>query len=94
MNQLEEWFFDIPPITRAYLCGIALVTAGVVMSEMNFRERNMYSQSNYQQLQWLAPLHLFFSWKLIYHGQYWRLLSSFFYFGSLSFDLLFHLYFL
>jgi hypothetical protein len=40
MNQVEEWFFDIPPITRAYLCGIALVTAGVVISEMKREAEN------------------------------------------------------
>lgn len=37
---------------------------------------------------------LFFSRQLILEGQYWRLITSFLYLGSLGFDWLLHTYFL
>jgi Derlin-2/3 len=47
------------------------------------------------QLQFCNKYQLFFSWKLFWNeGQYWRLLSTFLYFGKFSLDTLFHLYFL
>lgn len=33
MNQFEEWYFDIPVITRVYVTGICLMTAAVVSLE-------------------------------------------------------------
>lgn len=42
----------------------------------------------------VSPLTLYYNYDLILNkGQYWRLLSSFMFFGSFSLDFLFHIYF-
>ena len=41
----------------------------------------------------VSPLTLYYNYDLILRGQYWRLLSSFLFFGPFSLDFLFHLYF-
>lgn len=41
-----------------------------------------------------SPLALYYNYDLIFEKkQYWRLLSSFFYFGNFGIDFLFHMYF-
>ncbi|GME35331.1 Derlin [Neofusicoccum parvum] len=43
----------------------------------------------------VSPFQLFYSYRAVfYKNQYWRVLSTFFYFGPLSLDLLFHVFFL
>lgn len=42
----------------------------------------------------LPPLRLLYDWPLIRKGEVWRLLTNFFFFGSLDLDFLFHMYFL
>ncbi|GMH67592.1 hypothetical protein TrLO_g9408 [Triparma laevis f. longispina] len=42
----------------------------------------------------ISPFSLYFNSKLILQGQYYRLLTSFGYFGTFSLDFLFHCYFL
>ena len=43
----------------------------------------------------LSPLALYYNYDLIFEkGQYWRLFSSYFFFGTFSLDFLFHMYFL
>ncbi|PKY06852.1 putative ER-associated proteolytic system protein Der1 [Aspergillus campestris IBT 28561] len=43
----------------------------------------------------LTPFQLFYSFRAVYvKSQYWRLFTSFLYFGPLSLDLLFHVFFL
>jgi len=47
------------------------------------------------QCQVLTPFQLFYSFRAVYvKSQYWRLLSTFVYFGPLNVDLLFHVFFL
>jgi Derlin-2/3 len=42
----------------------------------------------------VSPLTLYFNLDLIWSkGQYWRLFSSFFYFGTFGLDFIFHMYF-
>jgi len=46
------------------------------------------------QCQLVAPLHLYFSFKAAFtNGQMWRALTTFFYFGPISLDFVFHLFF-
>lgn len=46
-------------------------------------------------LDFLSPLTLYYNFDLVYYkGQYWRLFSSFIYFGNFSIDFVFHLYFI
>ncbi|KAL1889365.1 hypothetical protein Sste5346_008932 [Sporothrix stenoceras] len=47
------------------------------------------------QCQILTPFQLFYSYRSVFvKGQYWRLLTTFLYFGPISLDLIFHVYFL
>ncbi|KAJ3076248.1 hypothetical protein HDU98_004861 [Podochytrium sp. JEL0797] len=76
MTPLEEWFYELPIITRTY---ITLVFAETIACQLDF----------------VNPYQLHFSYDLIFVGhQYWRLLTSFLYFGGLSIDFLFHMFFL
>ncbi|KAI9092867.1 Derlin [Phlyctochytrium arcticum] len=46
------------------------------------------------QLQLVSPFHLYFSWTLIRRsGEWWRLITSFLYFGDISLNFLFHMFF-
>lgn len=42
----------------------------------------------------ISPFHLYFNLSLVREGQVWRLFTNFLYFGNLSLDFLFHMYFL
>ena len=44
-------------------------------------------------MDFVSPLTLYYNYELILRGQYWRILSSFLFFGSFSLDFLFHMYF-
>jgi Derlin-2/3 len=45
-------------------------------------------------LDFVSPLTLYYNFDLIFQkGQYWRLLTSYFFFGTFSLDFLFHVYF-
>ncbi|KAI3343700.1 derlin-2 [Ustulina deusta] len=47
------------------------------------------------QCQMVTPFQLFYSVRTVFNkGEYWRLLTTFLYFGPFSLDLLFHVYFL
>ncbi|KAJ3119309.1 Derlin-2 [Physocladia obscura] len=76
MLPLEEWWYEMPIITRTYVT-LALATTLAC------------------QLDLVQPYLLHFSYDLVFRGgQYWRLLTSFLYFGSLSIDFVFHMFFL
>uniref|UniRef100_A0A914MB38 Derlin n=1 Tax=Meloidogyne incognita TaxID=6306 RepID=A0A914MB38_MELIC len=46
------------------------------------------------QLDFVTPFHLYFNWHLIIHElQWWRLFTSFCYFGSIGFTFLFNMIF-
>ena len=45
-------------------------------------------------LDFVSPLTLYYNFDLIFQkGQYWRLVTSYFFFGTFSLDFLFHVYF-
>ncbi|CAM9939603.1 unnamed protein product [Ascophyllum nodosum] len=46
------------------------------------------------QIDAISAAKLFYSWPLICRGQLWRLVTNFFYFGSMDLYFLFHMYFL
>lgn len=47
------------------------------------------------QCEILTPFHLFYSYRAVFvKNQFWRLITNFLYFGPLSIDLLFHVFFL
>ena len=50
---------------------------------------------SWKQCQIVTPLQLYFSYKAAFtNAQPWRVLTNFFYFGSLSLDFVFHMFFL
>ncbi len=79
MNQqdpLQQWFMEVPPVTRGYLVVVVLTSLAC-------------------QLDLVSPFHLYFNWDLIVKGrQWWRLFTSFAFYGNLGVDFLFHLFFL
>lgn len=42
----------------------------------------------------VSPYQLYFNYDLVLKGQFWRLITSYLYFGAFSVDFLFHMYFL
>ncbi|KAJ3292694.1 hypothetical protein HDU79_001153 [Rhizoclosmatium sp. JEL0117] len=76
MTPLEEWYYELPIITRSY---ITLVVAETLACQLDL----------------VQPFQLHFSYDLVFKGhQYWRLVTSFLYFGGLSVDFIFHMFFL
>ncbi|KAL5034207.1 hypothetical protein BDV3_003778 [Batrachochytrium dendrobatidis] len=73
---VEQWYFDIPVITRLYSTCVVLMTLAC-------------------QLDLVSPYRLFYSWTMVWKAkQYWRVITTFLYFGSFSVDFLFHMFFL
>ncbi|TPX68581.1 hypothetical protein SpCBS45565_g03041 [Spizellomyces sp. 'palustris'] len=73
---IEEWYYEVPVITRTYVTAVVLTTLAC-------------------QLDLVSPFHLYFNWTLIWRSrQWWRLITSFLYFGNFSLDFLFHMFFL
>ena len=76
MSSFQDWYLEIPPVTRGYLTA-SVVTTAVCALEV------------------VSPFSLYFSARLIVVKlQVWRLFTNFFFFGSLSLDFLFHMFFL
>merc|ERR1712179_512433 len=46
------------------------------------------------KLNFLSPLKIYFNPELIYQGEYWRLFSSFFFFGNFNLHFIFHMMFI
>ncbi|KAJ6151079.1 hypothetical protein N7470_007673 [Penicillium chermesinum] len=73
---LEQWFYEMPPVTRWWT---AATVATSVLVHCNI----------------VTPFQLFYSFRSVYvKSQYWRLISTFLYFGPLNLDLIFHVFFL
>ncbi|KAI8577673.1 hypothetical protein K450DRAFT_251204 [Umbelopsis ramanniana AG] len=73
---LETWFYEIPPITRAYVTAACLTSLAV-------------------QLELVHPIKLWLDYdRILYGNEWWRLITNFLYFGPLSLDFMFHIFFL
>ncbi|CAG8896405.1 unnamed protein product [Penicillium egyptiacum] len=73
---LEQWFYEMPPVTRWWT--VATVATSLLV-----------------QCHIVTPFQLFYSFRSVYiKSQYWRLLTTFLYFGPLNLDLIFHVFFL
>jgi Derlin-2/3 len=73
---LEDWYKQLPPVTRAYTTLAFLTTAACA-------------------LEIITPFSIYFNARLIFQkGEVWRLLTNFFFFGSLGLDFVFHMFFL
>ncbi|KAI8610860.1 Der1-like family-domain-containing protein [Chytriomyces sp. MP71] len=76
MTPLEEWYFELPIVTRTYM---TLVFAETLACQLDL----------------ISQYQLYFSPELVFRGgQYWRLITSFLYFGGFSIDFMFHMFFL
>ncbi|KAM4746229.1 uncharacterized protein FYW61_018459 isoform 5-T5 [Anableps anableps] len=101
---LTREFFQIPVVTRTYTTACILTTAAVVRNNTtrtNTEPAHFNSccsertHSQLQQLQVITPFQLYFNPELIISRyQIWRLITSFFFFGSLGFGFLFNIVFL
>eukprot|EP00958_Prasinococcus_capsulatus_P013453 scaffold1388_cov390-Prasinococcus_capsulatus_cf.AAC.3 len=75
-QNIEEWYKQMPVITRSYLTLSFLTTAGCALDI-------------------ISPFSVYFNARLIFYKfELWRLLTNFFFFGSLGLDFLFHMFFL
>ena len=73
---VEDWYKEMPVITRTYLTLSFLTTAGCA-------------------LEFISPFSVYFNFRLIvYKFQLWRLFTNFLFFGNLSLDFVFHMFFL
>jgi len=73
---LEQWYLEIPIVTRVYLTLVALTSFATTLDI-------------------IRPIQLYFNWNLILHErEYWRLITSFLYFGNFSIDFIFHMFFI
>lgn len=76
MALVEEWWKEMPPVTRSYV-SLAVITTGAVALDV------------------ITPLKLYLNWSLVLNRMHlWRVVTNFFYFGNLSLDFLFHMFFL
>ncbi|RKP09780.1 Der1-like family-domain-containing protein [Thamnocephalis sphaerospora] len=73
---LEQWYYEIPLVTRSFITLSAVVTLAT-------------------QIRLVRWFHLYYTFDYTFRqGQYWRVLTNFFYFGPLSLDWFFHMYFM
>ena len=92
---LEQWFFEMPVCTRwwmtAALGASVLVQCHILTPfQLFYSFRTVFYRSQVRQWHLRLDGHLLLT--ILY--QYWRLITTFFYFGPLSLDLLYHIFFL
>ena len=92
---LEQWFFEMPVCTRwwmtAALGASVLVQCHILTPfQLFYSFRTVFYRSQVRQ----RHLRLDEGLLLTILYQYWRLITTFFYFGPLSLDLLYHIFFL
>lgn len=83
-------------MTRAWLA-LSVLTSVAVVSKLALHTARSVSLTSepVQQCQIVTPLQLYFSVKATFTNmQLWRAFTNFFYFGSLSLDFVFHMFFL
>mmetsp|Transcript_20741 Transcript_20741/g.62487 ORF Transcript_20741/g.62487 Transcript_20741/m.62487 type:complete len:245 (+) Transcript_20741:324-1058(+) len=73
---MDEWWKQLPVVTRTYVTASFLTTAGCALDV-------------------ITPYHIYFNaWLILQKMELWRLLTNFFFFGSLGLDFVFHMFFL
>ena len=92
---LEQWFFEMPVCTRwwmtAALGASVLVQCHILTPfQLFYSFRTVFYRSQVRQRRLRLDGDLLLT--MLY--QYWRLITTFFYFGPLSLDLLYHIFFL
>ena len=100
---LEQWFFEMPVCTRWWTTA-TVVTSALVQCHILTPFQLFYSyravfyksqvRQDYNGDHDILILGLFLKSLANLPSQYWRLVTTFFYFGPLSLDLLFHVFFL
>lgn len=92
---LEQWFFEMPPCTRYWttatvITSILLQCKVISPLQLFYTFRAVYFKSQVSAI----PPEFFINSSILITPQYWRLLTTFIYFGPPSLDLLFHLFFM
>lgn len=99
----EQWYFEIPIVTRCYLTASVLTTAGsgthalsnclAMLTKTNERHVEILCAACYFDI--ISPFSLYLNYRLIFEKyEFWRILTNFFFFGMPSLDFVFHMYFL
>lgn len=91
---LEQWFYEMPVCTRwwmtAALSASLLVQCRIVSPfQLFYSFRTVFVRSQVRHHRCDSSAHL-----ANLNSQYWRLITTFFYFGPFSLDLLYHIFFL
>lgn len=91
---LEQWFYEMPVCTRVWTAA-TVITSILVQCRVITPFQLFYSlRAVFVKNQVCQSIHLAI-WSLANSSnQYWRLATTFFYFGPLSLDLLLHVFFL
>jgi Derlin-2/3 len=86
MQSIEEWYRSLPVVTRTYVTLASLTTAGCALevSLSFFMIKQEISSKITPLTQIITPFNVYFNTKLIMQGQFWRLLTNFFFFGNLG----------
>jgi Derlin-2/3 len=97
---LETWFWEMPMCTRWWTTA-TLLMSGLVQCDLVtpfqlfYSYRTVFEKSQVRSARFLHPYQLLVRYCTDSHPpQYWRLLTTFLYFGPFSIDLFFHVYFL
>jgi Derlin-2/3 len=90
---LEQWFYEMPVCTRwwmtAALSASVLVQCDVISPfQLFYSVRTVFFKSQVRLVYYTPAVYMLMVF------QYWRLVTTFFYFGPLSLDLLYHIFFL
>lgn len=100
MVTLQDWYLEIPPVTRFYLTCSVLVTVACSLEIIS--PFTLYFNVHLIFLKWQVSLALGVRGRmtgvsiltLVEASQVWRLFTNFFFFGAVSLDFLFHMFFL
>ncbi|KAK5730064.1 hypothetical protein LTR17_011468 [Elasticomyces elasticus] len=90
---LEQWFFEMPIVTRVWTTATVL-TGVLVQCQILTPFQLFYSFRAVFHKQQVRARHEILDDQNADMTQYWRLLTTFIYFGPLSLNLLFHIFFI
>ncbi len=94
---LEQWFWETPICTRWWTTATFAISALVQFKiltpfQLFYSYRSVFIKGQVRFLRLVSPLCALLRADSLL--QYWRLLTTFLYFGPISLDLVFHIYFL
>ena len=95
LGTLEQWYYDVPIVTRVWTTASVLTSVLVQCQVVSpFQLFFSFSSVWYKRQVSSSPQHPTTTQLKKQPQQYWRLLTTFLYFGPLSLDFMFHLFFM